>query len=500
MALVGFMAAGKTAVGRALAARLGWPHVDTDDVLGARFGPVGDQVRADVASFRAREAALAAELSDGILRVVSTGGGWVEAPGALERLLETHVVVFLDAPLATLARRAGGDRPLWDGAVAERWARRRPSWDRAHVRVDADAPLSVVVDRVARALVPADLVVGGPAGPCPVAVLPSLGALGPWLAALAPGRRVLVTDRTVAAAWGPAVAAQVTPTSIHALPPGEANKTLATWAGLVDDWIGAGVTRDTTVVAVGGGVVGDVAGFAAAATLRGLPIVQVPTTLLAMVDSALGGKTGVDHPLGKNLVGAFHPPIGLAAWPGFLSTLPPRERASGGAEVLKTALVGDADLWDALGRGPVPDDERVRRCLAVKARRVEVDPSDRGPRLHLNAGHTVGHAIEQVVGFGAWTHGEAVGVGLVAEAEFAVRAGVCAEPGLPEALRHRLRAEGLPVRLPERSLDALVAAAALDKKGRGDTIQVPLPVRVGEMTVVELPRTDLRALFVGASE
>lgn len=499
MALVGFMGAGKSVVGRALAARLGLEHLDTDEILAARHGPVGEQLRRDgEAAFRAREAEVVAGLVARGPHVVSTGGGTVEAPGALDALLSTHLVLWLDAPLAVLAERvAGSDRPLWDGAVTERWARRLPLWARAHARIDAAPPAAEVVDAAARASAPCTFLHAGPSGPCPVSVVDGWAGLAALVDAVAPGRRILVTDASVDAAWGAEARAAFGLSDVVVLPAGEAHKTLSTWASAVDSLLERGATRDTTVLALGGGVVGDVAGFAAATALRGLPIVQLPTTLLAMVDAALGGKTAIDHPRGKNLIGAFHPPIALGAWPGFLRTLPARERRSAAAEVIKTAMVGDPGLLGLIGAASA-ETEVIARCLRVKSRVVERDPFDRAERLWLNAGHTVGHAIERAAGFGAWTHGEAVAVGLVAEARFAVRAGVCADPDLPGALASALAAAGLPTAVPELDRSALVAAAGLDKKGRSDTIRLPLPVRMGEMTVVELPRHELSALFAGS--
>jgi shikimate kinase/3-dehydroquinate synthase len=493
------MGVGKTVVGRALAVRLGLPFVDTDVILAERHGPVGAQVRTDEAGFRVREAALIRELAtDGVARVVATGGGTVEAGDAWDVLRAHFRTIWLDAPLeVSEARVAGTDRPAWDRHVVERWARRRARWLQSTVRVDATSPLDIVVGRAARGSAAARFVHHTTDGPCPVQVSETLDGLRDLVRAVAPGPVVLVTDETVAACWGDRVRAVLGGPPTLTLPAGEAHKTVATWSRLLDELLALGVTRDTTVVALGGGVVGDVAGFAASAALRGLPVVQLPTTLLAMVDAALGGKTAVDHPRGKNLVGAFHPPVAVGVWPGFLETLPPRERASGYAEVVKTALIAGPALFDRLG-DPVGVD-LVARCLEVKAAIVERDPWDRGVRLLLNAGHTVGHAIEQAHGFGVWTHGEAVAAGLVVEAEYAVRAGVCRDETLPDRLRTVLRRAGLPVALPAGSREQLLAALALDKKGRADTIRVPLPVVVGELSVVDVPRTELGALIAGAT-
>ncbi|MCA9493083.1 MAG: 3-dehydroquinate synthase [Myxococcales bacterium] len=333
-------------------------------------------------------------------------------------------------------------------------------------------------------------------GRCTVAVTPALEALPELLRERGVGDAVLVTDEVVAPLWADRLRALVPVRATLTLPAGEQHKTLATWERLVDGLLRAPVDRSTTVIALGGGVVGDVAGFAAAVTLRGLDVVQVPTTLLAMVDASIGGKTAVDHPLGKNLVGAFHPPLHVHAALETLSTLDALQIAAGRGEVVKTALALDPALFARLEQGPVAHAEAVEACVRAKIAVVTEDEREQGRRVVLNAGHTVGHAIERTLGFGVLPHGLAVMIGLVLEAEHAVRAGVCEDPALPDRLRAIGRASGLPVELPT-GLDPadLVAAAMLDKKGRADTIRVPLPVRVGSMVSVDLPRRDLHHLF-----
>jgi 3-dehydroquinate synthase len=302
---------------------------------------------------------------------------------------------------------------------------------------------------------------------------------------------VVVTDDRVGLLWADAVARRLRSGVLGTvvLASGEANKTVATWSVCVDRLLSLGVDRKTPVVAVGGGVLGDVAGFAAAATLRGLPLVQVPTTLLAMVDSSVGGKVAVNHPSGKNLIGAFHPPRAVWAALETLSTLPPDELRCGWGEVLKTALVADPDLFERLERGPVGVVDAVERCVRAKARIVGADEREDGPRIVLNAGHTVAHALEAAVG-PSLRHGEAVAIGLVVEARHAVRLGVCADPDLPERIARAARAAGLPTEPPPVGGDRLLAAMRLDKKSSADKIRVPLPVRVGEMQIIELPRTE----------
>ncbi len=199
-----------------------------------------------------------------------------------------------------------------------------------------------------------------------------------------------------------------------AIPPGEQQKTLATAERIWTALVAAGATRADHVVGVGGGVVGDLAGFCAATYQRGVPVVQVPTTLVAQVDSAYGGKTGVDLPEAKNYVGAYHQPAGVLVDPGLLATLPPEERAAGYAEVVKTALIAGGPLWERVAAGAPVDEAVVLACARTKLRVVAADERDGGLRQVLNLGHTVGHAIETATGYARFRHGEAVGLGLLA--------------------------------------------------------------------------------------
>jgi 3-dehydroquinate synthase len=246
--------------------------------------------------------------------------------------------------------------------------------------------------------------------------------------------------------------------------------------------------RTAVLFALGGGVIGDLGGFAAAAFLRGIAFQQVPTTLLAMVDSSVGGKTGINLKAGKNLVGAFHQPSAVYIATGLLATLPPREFAAGMAEVVKTGLLGDAELFARLEREPLNPASAdlaavIRRCCALKARVVEADEREtakEGGRALLNLGHTFGHAIEQVTGYGAYLHGEAVSIGLAAAARLSQKLGYTgfAETARVEAA---LSAHALPVRLREPlPLDALLAAMARDKKVRAGALRFVVLRRLGE--------------------
>lgn len=316
-----------------------------------------------------------------------------------------------------------------------------------------------------------------------------LGELGRWVASCAPAHTIaLVTDTHVAPHWlEPALSALSSSGAARvlwrAMPAGEASKTREQWAALTDWMLAEGCGRDTTVVALGGGVVGDLAGFVAATYMRGVPVVQVPTTLLAMVDASIGGKTGVDTPAGKNLVGAFHPPSAVVADPLALATLPARELRAGMAEVLKHGAIADlsyferaaawcADTSARLGSGEFVEwdapalEAIVAQSVAIKAEIVRADPREAGRRQVLNAGHTVAHALELATDFGV-AHGEAVAIGLVVEARLAEDLAV-AEPGTADQLRQAIAQAGLPHSLPDTVRpESVHQAMGSDKKRRG---------------------------------
>ena len=289
------------------------------------------------------------------------------------------------------------------------------------------------------------------------------------------GRPVaLVTDAHVAAGQPRVLRTLAAGAPLLVLPPGERAKSLRSLERVLDFLAAERLDRSAVLVAVGGGVIGDLGGFAAATYLRGIDYLQVPTTLLAMVDSSVGGKTGVNLAAGKNLVGAFHQPRGVFIATDFLATLPPREFAAGMAEVIKSGLLGDAALFARLERSPLTpasDDLAgvIRRCCALKARIVEADECERAPaggRALLNLGHTFGHAIEQATGYRRYRHGEAVAIGLAAAARLSQALGLL-EAAAVARIDSVLQAHALPARLPTRlRIAALMAAMARDKKAR----------------------------------
>lgn len=284
----------------------------------------------------------------------------------------------------------------------------------------------------------------------------------------------IVTDRSVAAVLGLPEGASLAGAPTLVLPAGEVTKNAAQLAEVWEFLAQHRIDRRGVLWAIGGGVVGDLAGFAAASYLRGIDYVQVPTTLLAMVDSSVGGKTGLNLRAGKNLAGAFHHPRAVYAFADFLRTLPPREFAAGAAEVIKYGLLADAALFAQLEARPLslahPDLLAiVRRCCEIKAQVVQADPREtaaEGGRALLNLGHTFGHAIENVAGYGAYLHGEAVAIGLAAAARLSRELGLVDDAAVARVERV-VAAHALPVRLREPlKLEALFAAMARDKKNR----------------------------------
>jgi 3-dehydroquinate synthase len=273
------------------------------------------------------------------------------------------------------------------------------------------------------------------------------------------------------------------------IPAGEERKTLETISFLWKSFLENGLDRKSTVIALGGGVVSDMAGFAAATYMRGINWICVPTTLLSMVDAAVGGKTGFDLPEGKNLIGAFYPPKLVLADPSLLLTLSDRELRSGMAEVVKHGIISDPELFEMCNRGMdwVKDnlEEVVKRAIAVKIKVIEDDPYEKGFRAALNLGHTVGHAVELVSRF-ELRHGEAIAIGMAVEAAYAARVGLATQ-GLVKAVQDSLSALNLPIAIPkEMPRDEIIRAMRVDKKKNAKAIRFALPVEIGKVELVDV--------------
>ena len=349
--------------------------------------------------------------------------------------------------------------------------------------------MSTVIGVFGGGFQPYDVVIG-------CGLMPDLGAR---IATLAQGRTVIVTDETVAALHGPAVLASLEAAGVRArlltVPPGETSKSFAELERVIDRLLAFGLDRRDLIVALGGGVVGDLAGLAAALYMRGIDFVQVPTTLLAQVDSSVGGKTAIDTPRGKNLVGAFHQPRLVVADIDLLATLPPRQLRSGWAEVLKHGLICDAAFFDWLaGEGvvgatgdPAALTRAVIRSVEIKSAIVGEDEKEAGRRALLNLGHTFGHAIEAELGFdeAAITHGEAVALGCCMAFRFSTFTGVC-DPAEADRVERAIAGAELPTRLDAVggfAPEALLKRMAGDKKAEGGRLTLILARAVGDVFV-----------------
>lgn len=487
--LYGPPAVGKSTVGRLAAQALDRDFVDVDHWLETRWGrPVPDYFAAgEQALFRAREAEACRALAALGNLVIAPGGGALLDPHSRAALEGTGLIVCLRATAETLLRRlddSGPERPLLTGDPAMRLrqllAERAPLYDSfaSQVHTDDCAP-AAVAEAVVRRLAAADHV-RFELGACSALIGRGVFARLPELLAaknLQPPY-VILTDSHVGPLHGRSVA-KTLGAPLVTFPAGEAHKTLDTVANLYRACLAHHMERGGTVLALGGGVVGDVAGFVAATLLRGVAWVNLPTTVLAMADASLGGKVGVDLPEGKNLVGAFHPPTLILSDTATLATLPPSEVRGGLAEVIKSGVIGDADLFERLERGGIDLEPAIARAAAVKVGVVISDPYEHGERAALNLGHTIGHGVEAASGF-RLSHGECVAIGMAAACRLAEDLGV-AEAGLAARMEACLQRAGLPLRCPGLDPAAIRAAMASDKKKTKGQLKFVLPRRIGEV-------------------
>ena len=491
LVFIGFMGAGKSTAALEAGAALGVATHDVDQLLEARLGEPIETFfdRAGEAAFRVAEEELTLRLLDTADGGAIALGGGALGSARVRAALRRHTAVLVDIDVDTAWQRvAGQGRPLARDrdAFAARYAEREALYDAAANAIVPGIGHGVV-RRALGALqaVPEGLTLlwaTSASGDYPVWIGRGAAQRAPWPAA---GRRFAVTDETVARLYGHLAGDTA---AVVAIPPGEEHKTLQTaervWHALVD----GGATRADHVVGVGGGVVGDVAGFCAATYQRGIPVVHVPTTIVAQVDSAYGGKTGVDLPKAKNYVGAYHQPAGVLADPATLDTLPAPERAAGYAEVVKTALIAGGALWERVAAGAPVDEGIVLACARTKLRVVAADERDTGRRQVLNLGHTVGHAIETATGYARYRHGEAVGLGLLAALRLSGR------DALRDQVEELLAHAGLPTRLDGVDAEAVAAATARDKKRVGADVPFVLVHAPGDVRHgVPVDPRDLRA-------
>ena len=500
--LYGPSGAGKSTIGNLLARNLHLPFIDSDQVIESNAGmPIPEILeKQGENSLRDFETAALKQIVDGKASVIALGGGallreenraWVEKHGR---------VFLLVAEVSTLFERLQGDsnqRPLLAGDLKSKLS----SYLETRAEHYASFPSKVHVDgRTAEQIAQQIQVTMG---------RHHLSAMGEYDVIVGPissladfpmQNPVIVTDQHVARFHAEHVLSSLRNAALApnvlTIPAGEAYKNLETVQTLWHGFLGYGLDRKSTVIALGGGVIGDIAGFAAATYMRGVNWVCLPTTLLSMVDASLGGKTGFDLPEGKNLIGAFYPPKLVLADPQLLKTLPEQEFISGMAEVVKHGIIADPELFDICRRGLDCVRENlelvVKRAMAVKIKIIEEDPYEKGFRAALNLGHTVGHAVELVSRF-QLRHGEAIAIGMAAEAKYAERIGL-AKSGVAEEIMSVLTALGLPVRIPDHlPPEQILRAMRVDKKKHASRIRFALPAEVGRVELVDV--TDLESVL-----
>ena len=514
--ITGFMGTGKTTVGRLLAERLQRTFVDMDTQIEAHFGKPIPQIFAEDGepAFRILEAQLCAHLSQEQGIVLSTGGGALVNSGNRQVLTATGTIICLTATVDTILERVdrNTDRPLLPGTREERAKRirdllheRRHAYSTIPIQVNTSSLTpSKIVDEIIIAL-EADQEAPGmtripviePGGSYDICLGTGLLAQAGKLMVtrgLRPGPVAVISNQAIAdQQYAPLrsglEAAGFAPT-LCLVPEGEQHKTLATISNIYDQLLDAGLDRRSPLVALGGGVIGDMTGFAAATYLRGVPFVQIPTSLLSMVDASVGGKTGVDLPQGKNLIGAFKQPHVVILDADTLDTLPAAEFRSGLGEIIKHGIIGNPDLFVQLEEyGPTSMVHLLADAVRVKVDVVQEDPFEQGRRALLNLGHTFGHAIELISNFEV-RHGEGVGLGLVASANMAVELGRCA-PELATRIRNLVERVGLPVQWSGLDPEAVHAAMSFDKKRSGKTVRFIIPQALGDVVMIDDPGREI---------
>jgi len=537
------MGAGKTTIGRLLARKLNRRFIDSDHEIEARTGATIAwifEIEGE-ACFRRREADVIRDLSAQEGLVLATGGGAVLNADSRAYLAERGTVVYLRASIGSILQRTAHDksRPLLQTAdprakLEQLLAERDPLYrEIADLVIDTGRPnvqsmVQTILDqlaaqeaararRLARTSMnqqpQSHLTLNVDLGErsYPIAIGPGLLDDGALLARHIGGHKVaIVTNTTVAPLYLAKVSAHLRAAGREVLeivlPDGEEHKNWQSLNLVYDALLQNKCDRKTTLVALGGGVIGDLTGFAAASYMRGVPFVQIPTTLLAQVDSSVGGKTGINHPLGKNMIGAFYQPRAVLADTATLDTLPARELAAGLAEVIKHGAILDATFFDWIeaniekltARDPQALAHAIARSCEIKAEVVRKDEREGGLRAVLNFGHTFGHAIENGLGYGAWLHGEAVGCGMVMAADLSARLGLI-EPDAVERVRALVRAAGLPASAPDLGEARWIELMAVDKKNEGGEIRFILLKPLGSPAIASAPLEHLRSTLAACS-
>jgi len=520
------MGSGKTSVGQVLSRRTGYPFLDTDEVIveveGTSIAAIFREKGEDY--FRAVEQKVVREVASRRGVIISTGGGVLKDPENLKALQEGGVLVWLETEPEVVLRRTmtdGGARPLLNvdeplHEISKLLDARRPFYSAADIRIDTSyITVGETVNEISDRLALDGRRVRVELGERGYDILIGRGlvhGLGARITGLRPTRVAVVSNPTVYGLYGEALERALEPFSLDPVrilvPDGEEYKDMLWLGKILGELLSHGFDRGSLVIALGGGVIGDLAGFAAAIFMRGIRCVQVPTTLLAQVDSSVGGKTGVNHALGKNMIGAFFQPSLVLMDQDFLATLPEREMRAGLAEIIKYGVIWDSALFETLskgkeeilGLGPLLG-EVVERSCRIKAEVVAEDERESGLRAILNFGHTVGHAVETVSGYKTFLHGEAIAIGMRVAADLAVGLKMLSKAEA-QAIRRLISAYGLPVTIPPGlSPETLLGAMYHDKKALGRKIRFVLPSEIGRVRIVkDLPEPLILKALTAASQ
>jgi 3-dehydroquinate synthase len=499
--LCGPVGAGKSTVGKILARNLNLPFIDSDDVIETNTGISIYQIMTERGepAYRNLETAGLKQIINGQESVIALGGGVLLRDENRAVVASNGTVIFLHAELDTLLRRLSSDsnqRPLLAGDLQEKLtsllAKRKEHYDSFPLRFDANQSPEVLASQIQMTL-----------GRFHLSAMEEYDVIVDSMERLIPSlyqNTVIVTDENVAKFHLEKMKSVLRdsgcePKSVI-ISAGEEHKNLETINYLWKSFLECGLDRTSAIIALGGGVIGDLAGFAASTYMRGIKWIAVPTTLLSMVDASIGGKTGFDLPEGKNLIGSFYPPKLVLVDPSFLLTLPERELRSGMAEVVKHGIISDPELLNLCSHGldwvKANLEAIVKRAMAVKIKVIEDDPYEKGIRATLNLGHTVGHAVELVSQF-ELHHGEAIAIGMVAEAMYAERSGL-AKKGLADEIVSVLAKLGLPTSIPaEMPRPEILRAMRVDKKKNAASIRFALPVEIGKVELVDV--TDLESVL-----
>jgi 3-dehydroquinate synthase len=508
--LAGFMGTGKTSVGKNLSRKLGWKFIDTDVLIEDREGRPISLIFKESGEdyFRKIEQSTVAEVSQMSNVVIATGGGVIKSKENVANLGRRGIIVWLKASPEIILKRVmleGGKRPLLDveeplKEINELLSARLPLYEQADTVVDTNyiTPEETAQEITERLGIDAqditvplgdrsyDIVIGSKI----------LQILGLRLKEFRPSKVAIVSNKTVFPLYRDAILKSFRQHNIEPeliiIPDGEEYKDFLWTYYIYGELLKARFDRNSVLVAVGGGVVGDITGFVASTYMRGIRHIQVPTTLLSQVDSSVGGKTGVNHPIGKNMIGAFYQPSLVLVDVDTLRTLPPREFFAGMAEVIKYGIISDRELFNYLStsrEGIVSLGDNVihiiNQSCRIKADVVSKDEKESGLRAILNFGHTIGHAVETATGYKRYLHGEAVAIGMCAAARLAVRMGMLSNEEAGD-IKEVIEMYQLPVDIPpDLNVNDIMSAMSADKKAMAGRLKFVLPESIGKVRIEE---------------